>query len=108
MARLFWLLLMLAFVAAVVAGASWAIAYNSVGTLLGAPPPKMGSQSTQLVWHGMARQEKHPLVWRFAFGPTVIPGATRVAIYVGPTGEVIRTEPADLQARLVVFHRTPY
>jgi hypothetical protein len=108
MARLFWLLVMLALVAAVMAGASWAMAYNSVGTLLGAPPPKMGSQSTQLVWHGMPPQEKHPFVWRFAFGPTVIPGATRVAIYVGPTGEVIRTEPSDLVARLVVFHRTPY
>jgi hypothetical protein len=108
MARLFWLILMLAVVAALVAGASWAMAYNSVGTLLGAPPPKMGTQSTHLVWHGLARQEKHPFVWRFAFGPTVIPGATRVAIYVGPTGQVIRTEPADLQARLVAFHRTPY
>jgi hypothetical protein len=108
MARLFWLILMLALVAAVVAGASWAMAYNSVSTLLGAPPPKMGTQSTQLIWHGLTRQEQHPFVWRFAFGPTVIPGATRVAIYVAPAGEVIRTEPADLLARLVAFHRTPY
>jgi hypothetical protein len=108
MARLFWWLLILAVGAALVAGASWAMAYNSVGTLLGAPPPKMGTQSTRLVWHGLARQEKHPFVWRFAFGPTVIPGATRVAIYVGPTGQVIRTEPIDLPARLVAFHRTPY
>jgi hypothetical protein len=108
MARLFWLIVMLAVVAALLAGASWAMAYNSVGTLLGAPPPKMGTQSTRLVWHGVTHQEKHPLVWRFAFGPTVIPGATRVAIYVAPTGEVVRTEPADLEARLVAFHRTGY
>jgi hypothetical protein len=108
MARLFWLILMLAVVAALVAGASWAMAYNSVGTLLGAPPPKMGTQSTRLVWHGLARQQKHPFEWRFAFGPTVIPGATRVAIYVAPMGQVLRTEPSDLTARLVAFHRTPY
>lgn len=108
MARLFWLILVLAFVAALLAGASWAIAYNSVGNLLGAPPPKMGTQSTHLVWNGLQDQEKHPLMWRFAFGPTVIPGATRVTIYVGPSGEVIRTEPTDLEARLVAFHRTGY
>ena len=108
MARLFWLILVLAFVAALLAGASWAIAYNSVGNILGAPPPKMGAQTTRLVWNGVAHQEKHPLMWQFAYGPTVIPGATRVAIYVGPTGEVIRTEPTDLEARLVAFHRTGY
>jgi len=108
MARLFWLILVLAFVAALLAGASWAIAYNSVGNLLGAPPPKMGTQSTHLVWNGLEDPEKHPLMWRFAFGPTVIPGAIRVTIYVGPSGEVIRTEPTDLQARLVAFHRTGY
>jgi hypothetical protein len=108
MARLFWLVLMLAVVVAFLAGASWAVAYNSVGTLLGAPPPKMGTQTTRLMWHGLARHEKNPFVWRFAFGPTVIPGATKVAIYVGPTGQVIGTEPADLTTRLVAFHRTPY
>jgi hypothetical protein len=108
MARLFWLILVLAFVAALLAGASWAVAYNTVGTILGAPPPKMGTQTTRLLWNGMPPQEKHPLLWRFAFGPTVIPGATRVAIYVGPTGQVIRTEPADLDARLLAFHRTGY
>jgi hypothetical protein len=108
MARLFWLILVLAFVAALLAGASWTMAYNSVGNILGAPPPKMGTQTTRLVWNGVAHQEKHPLMWRFAYGPTVIPGATRVTIYVGPTGEVIRTEPTDLEAKLVAFHRTGY
>jgi hypothetical protein len=108
MARLFWLILVLAFVAALMAGASWAIAYNTIGNILGAPPPKMGTQTTQLVWNGMGSQEKHPLMWRFAFGPTVIPGATRVTIYVGPAGDIVRTEPSDLEARLVAFHRTGY
>jgi hypothetical protein len=108
MARLFWLILVLAFVAALLTGASWAIAYNTVGNILGAPPPKMGKQTTQLVWNGLGHEEKHPVMWRFAFGPTVIPGATRVTIYVGPAGEIVRTEPTDLEARLVAFHRTGY
>jgi hypothetical protein len=108
MARLFWLILMLAVVAALMVGASWAMAYNSVGTLLGAPPPKMGTQSTRFVWHGLDRRQTHPFEWRFAFGPTAIPGAARVAIYVAPTGGVIRTEPMDLKTRLAAFHNTGY
>lgn len=108
MARLFWLVLMVAFVGALVTGASWAAAYNSVGTLLGAPPPKMGTQSTSIQWHGFSELREHPPVWRFAFAPTVIPGATTVRIYVDPWGHIVSTEPADLEARLVAFRRTGY
>jgi hypothetical protein len=102
MARLIWLLFMLAIVAALVLGASWAIAYNTVGTLLGAPPPQMGSQKTAFLW------QSRPPAWRFAFGPTLIPGAPRVSIFVSPTGKIIRTEPADLASKLQAFRRTPY
>jgi hypothetical protein len=104
MARLFWLLLIAAFAAMLVAAASWAVAYNSVGDLLGAPPPQMGTQSTSIQWRGM----EHPPVWRFAFAPTLIPGASAVRIYVNPWGRIVSTEPADLEARLGAFRRTPY
>jgi hypothetical protein len=112
MARLVWYLLILAFVALLVAGASWAVAYNSVGTLLGAPPPQMGTQHTSIQWqgqwHGLAQLREHPPVWRFAFAPTVIPGASAVRIYVTPLGRIVQTEPKDLEARLVAFRRTGY
>jgi hypothetical protein len=108
MARLFWLFLILLFVATLLMGTSWAVAYNSVGTLLGAPPPKMGTQQTTIRWHGLSRVREHPPEWRFAFGPTVIPGATTVRIYVNPWGRIISTEPEDLEARLVAFRRTAY
>lgn len=104
MARLFWLLLVAALPAMLVIGASWAVAYNSVGTLLGAPPPRMGTQSTGIQWHGLVQ----PPVWRFAFAPTVIPGASAVRIYVNPWGRIVSTEPADLEARLQAFRRRPY
>jgi hypothetical protein len=107
MARLFWLILMLAFAGALVAGVSWAIAYNSVGTVLGAPPPQMGTQTTTFLWRAPGQQHRRP-VWSFAFGPTLIPGAARVRILVTPTGEVVRTEPADLADRLRAFHNTGY
>src|SRR6266699_1383984 len=40
MARLFWLTLIAAFAAALLAGASWAAALFAVGTVLGSPPPR--------------------------------------------------------------------
>lgn len=112
MARLFWLILTLAAVVAVLTGVSWVAAYSSIGTLLGAPPPQMGTQTTTLQWrgkwHGVTKMPEHPPQWRFAFGPTVIPGATTVRIYVDPWGHIVATEPSDLEAKLVAFRRTGY
>ncbi len=108
MARLFWWVLILAFVGALLYGASWAVAFNSVGELLGAPPPQMGNRSTTFLWHGMSQLRGHPRAWRFAFGPTLIPGASSVRIYVAPTGKILMTEPYDLPTRLRGFHNTGY
>src|SRR5207245_720316 len=80
MARLFWLTVMAAFVAALLLGASWAVAYSTVADVLGSPPPEMGRQSTTLLWQGAPELPGHPRVWRFAFGPTRIPGAPTVRV----------------------------
>ena len=108
MARLIRVVLFLGLCAALAAGVSWALAYNSVGTLLGSPPPQMGTQTTTFLWEGMADLEGHPRVWSFRFSPTRIPGAPRVRIYVSPLGRVVRTEPPDLAARVKAFHNTGY
>ena len=104
MARLFWLTLMAAFGVALVLGASWAVAYNTVANLLGDPPPVMGKQSTTLLWQGAPELPGHPRVWRFSFGPTLIPGAPAVRIYVTPLGQLVETQPADLPARVKTLH----
>ena len=108
MARLIWLILILGFVAAMATGVSWAAAYTSVGRLLGAPPPRMGTQTTTIQWHGVSRVLEHPPTWRFDYGPTAIPGATRVRIDVSPWGKIISIQPADLEARIKAFHNTGY
>src|ERR1700758_1694615 len=101
-----WLMVMAACVAALLAGASWAASLVAVGTVLGAPPPEMGKESSTLLWQGAPELVGHPRVWRFAFGPTVIPGATTVRIYVSPLGRGVAPEPADLAARIKALH--PY
>jgi hypothetical protein len=109
-ARLVWLILILAFVAALVTGASWAAAYSTVGQLLGAPPPRMGTQSTSIEWRwrGLTKLRDHPPVWRFVYAPTAIPGASRVRIDVSPLGKIVSTDPGDLPERLKAFHNTGY
>jgi hypothetical protein len=106
MARLFWLTVGAAFAAALLAGASFAGAYTAVGTLLGSPPPEMGTQTTTFLWEGMPNAPGNPRVWLFTFGPTRIPGAPKVRIYVTPLGRVVEMDPADLEARVKLLH--PY
>jgi len=108
MARLFWMLLIVAFFGALLTGASWAAAYTSVGNLLGAPPPRMGTQTTTIHWEGISNLLEQPPWWRFAYGPTAIPGAAQVVIDVNPWGKVISTTPSDLDERVKAFHNTGY
>ena len=106
MARLFWWMVIAAFGAAVLAGVSWVVASATVSSLLGEPPPDMGTQSTTFLWEGSREAPGHQWLWRFAFGPTRIPGAPTVRIYVTPLGGVVGTEPGNLQALLKAFR--PY
>jgi hypothetical protein len=108
MARLFWFVVIVGFFGALAIGASWAAAYSSMGTLLGAPPPRMGNQTTTFLWRDLPKLREHPAIWRFAFSPTAIPGASTVRISVDHWGHIVSTEPGDLADRLVAFHRTGY
>lgn len=108
MARLFWLIIMVALVGALLIGVSWAAAYSTVGNMLGAPPPQMGTQTTTFLWQSLPKVRENPAVWRFAYGPTVIPGASAARIYVGLWGSLVRTEPADLESRITAFRRPTY
>lgn len=104
MARLLWYLLIAAFIGALVTGASYAAAFSTVGTVLGAPPPKMGKRTVDLFWKGAPDVPGHPRAWRFTFGPTLIPGARSVRIWVAPTGRLLQVEPLDLRGRIAGFH----
>ena len=97
--RLFFKLVMVAAACGVVVLVSWALAYNAVSGVLGAPPPDMGNTATVLLWKG-SQLPGHPRAWRFTFGPTRVPNTPTARIYVGLFGGVLRTEPEDLPARI--------
>ena len=108
MARLVWLVFMAAVVGALLAGASFGIAYKAVGDTLGAPPPDMGKRSINFLWDGMPSRKDHPKAWKFAFGPTRLPGASSVTIYVSPTGKLLQADPSNLPELISAFHNTGY
>jgi hypothetical protein len=108
MARLVWLVFMAAVVGALLTGASFAAAYFAVGELLGAPPPNMGKRSVTFLWEAGPSRRDRAKAWRFTFGPTRIPGAPNVTVYVSPTGKVLQAYPADLAERIEAFHNTGY
>lgn len=108
MSRLLKFILALAFGGAALVGVSWGLAVHRVDVMLGDPPPKMGTQTTTFLWNGMPAVQGHPRGWSFAFGPTVIPEAPNVRIYITLLGQVVQTEPADLAARVKAFHNTGY
>ena len=60
MARLIWYLLVLAVVAALLVGASYAVAFSSVDRLLGAPPPRMGDADHRIALEGRAGAAGEP------------------------------------------------
>src|SRR2546430_6203889 len=74
MARLFWLTVMAAFVAALLAGASWAAPLMAVGTLLGAPPPGMGDQASTFLWRGAPPPGRPPPGGGLSVRPPPEPG----------------------------------
>ena len=108
MARLVWLVFMAAVIGTLLAGASFAAATFGVGELLGAPPPDMGKRSVTFLWEGVPNRRDHARAWRFKFGPTRIPGAPDVTVYISPTGNVLQAYPADLPERIKAFHNTGY
>ncbi len=102
------LLLILIVGSVLLIGASWGLASAGVGDLLGAPPPRMGTSHTAFEWKGSSAVKGHKRVWKFSYGPTAIPGAPNVRIYVDPMGHIVRTDPANLPDLLRAFHSKGY
>ena len=76
MARLVWLVFMTAIIGALLAGASFGVAYLAVGDALGAPPPDMGRRSVDFLWDGMPKRKDHPEGVEVCLRPDATSGRT--------------------------------
>ena len=93
-------LFLLLVIAAALAGASYAGARVTAGKLTGPRPPGLGPSSAHFEFKGIASLPNKPRGWVIAFPRAQGYGRGGAAIYVGPTGRLLGTRPADLARRV--------
>ncbi len=93
-----WLFL-IGFISVLLAGGSYAVARFKVGRLVGPQPPLTG-RTVEFAYRGVEDLPGKPRLWVVTYRTSRLPGVRSVRIYVSPTGKLVATRPADLEARL--------
>jgi hypothetical protein len=88
-----WLFL-IGFVGVLLAGGSYAVARFKVGRLVGPQPPLAG-RTVEFAYRGVEGLPGRPRLW-----------VVTATIYVSPTGNLVATRPADLEARLAAWEQS--
>ena len=99
MRKLFKYLVILCFVGGLAYAFSYLGARASVGKMVGSKA-EVGERRIRFLWGGAASLPGNPRVWQFTFSRVADYGNQRAAVYVSPTGNIVRTVPADLAERL--------
>lgn len=99
-----WLFL-LAFVATLLSGASYAAARFRVGQMVGSTPPLSG-RTIGFAFTGVENLSGKPRVWVFTYRSSELPGVRGAKVYVSPTGKLIATVPADLGRRIEAWEKS--
>ena len=97
MRRLIKWIIVLAMIGGLAYGASYVGARAAAGKLLGPEPPLTG-RSVAFAFKGVQDMTDTPRLWVFTYTRSQLPGVSRAVIYVSPTGKIVRTEPANLEA----------
>jgi YD repeat-containing protein len=99
MGKLIKFLALVALVAALAGGGSYAAAYFAQGKITGVDDP-IGARTVKLEWKGIDSLPGKPRAWVFTYSGGKIQGIPRATIWVTPGGDVIATKPRDLQERI--------
>lgn len=105
MRRLIKLLFLLAVLGGVGIAASYAGAFARAGSIVGPSGRALGTRQVTLAYRGVERLPNKPIAWVFTYGPTDLPGVRQARIYISPLGQILATEPRDLDARLEAWRR---
>lgn len=92
-------LALVALVAALAGGGSYAGAYFAQGKIVGVEDP-LGQRTVQLHWQGYDSLPGKPKAWVFRFTGGKVPGVTSAVIIVSLSGKVLKTKPTDLHDRI--------
>jgi hypothetical protein len=93
-------LFLLLIIIAALAGASYAGARLTAGKITGPNPKGLGSATTRFEFEGISSLRGAPRGWVIAYPRASGYGHRGAEIYVGPTGRLLGTRPADLAERL--------
>lgn len=99
MGKLIKFIALVALVAALAGGGSYAAAYFAQGKITGVDDP-IGARSWELNWKGVDSLPGKPKAWVFTYSGGKVPGVRSATIWVSPTGTVIATRPRDLRDRI--------
>lgn len=97
MRRLIKWIIILAMIGGLAYGASYVGARAAAGKLLGPEPPLTGRRAT-FAFKGVQEMAGTPRLWVFTYAHSELPGVTRAVIYISPTGNIVRTEPGNLES----------
>jgi hypothetical protein len=93
-------LFLLLVIAAALAGASYAGARFTAGKVTGPNARGLGPSTARFTFDGIAALRGKPRGWIIAYPKASGFGPGGAEIYVGPTGRLLGTRPANLAARL--------
>ncbi len=99
MGKLFKFLFLVALVATLAGGGSYAAAYFAQGKIVGVDGP-LGARRVKLYYQGYDSLPGKPRVWVFTFAGGKIPGVRTATIITSLGGKVLFTKPADLRDRV--------
>ncbi len=106
MGRFVKLVLILAFIAALLYAGSYAGSRATVGKFLGSPSPEMGARTTHLALGGIKDLPGNPRGWEFNYSRVAVNGNRPGKIFVTLKGKIISTVPRDLDRRLDAWRKT--
>ena len=90
---------LVALVAALAGGGSYAAAYFAQGKIAGVDDV-LGQRAVKLNWEGVDSLPGKPRAWVFTYSGGKLQGLRTATIWVTPTGTLIATKPKDLRDRV--------
>lgn len=104
MRRLIRWIILLAIVGGLAYGGSYVGARAAAGKFLGPEPPLTGRQ-VAFAFKGAEGLEGKPRVWVFTYTRSELPGVSRAVIYLSPTGQILKTVPANLDVLMDAWEK---
>jgi hypothetical protein len=105
MYKLFKWLMVLAFVGLLLGLGSYAVAWLKVGSFIG-PTKPLSSRSVSFAFQGVDELNGRRFVWVIKYSASRLPRVRQATFYVSPTGDMVATNPANLDRMIEAWEKT--